>query len=183
MKPLFDEVGHVAWERYSFSPLSVLVPNGANSHGIANGSAIVTTVDAWSSGQERLIAYYESGLFNPDATFLDCLLQAAGRAITRYPTSAVACLPRTEFSSVGVFWAGNGRLVVDDQDRLNGWARKPVVGCTGTFHQIELLGEAIPEERRWATAENAKWLCKQRHLLFKMAAAPQLAAHISQLHA
>ena len=101
----------------------ILVPLAAAATFIHPGSAIVAAAE--EVGQEHLTCYYEGNIYSYDniKTFEDMAMHAADRQSMRYPTMAMARLPRAELLEVGRYSHDLRRITaVSDPDALLRWA-------------------------------------------------------------
>ena len=99
--------------------LTVCVPASEDFHGIAPGSAIVGS----ESADETLRVDYEGGIHGQVGfeSFARRAMQAAGRHVANYPTSARISLPRSQLHVIGTYDTDTWVLDVHDQHALDGW--------------------------------------------------------------
>lgn len=101
--------------------LKVFVPAGENLFGIAPGSAIVGS----ELPDGHINIDYEGGIYGQVGleSFNRRVMQAAGRHINRYPTSARMNLPAADMQSIGEYDTDSWTMKVNDQAALDAWLR------------------------------------------------------------
>lgn len=101
--------------------LTVYIPMGEDFMGIAPGSAIVGS--ELTDGQIRID--YEGGLHGQIGfeSFDRRAMQAAGRHVRHYPTSARIVVPAKDLQAIGTYDTDTWTLRVDNQSALQAWLR------------------------------------------------------------
>lgn len=112
--------------------VDIYVPKVGCEHGIVHGAGIVACErelqdERWPGlPADTLMAYYEGNVYGWSSfkTFADRVFHAADRMLwgeRGYPTVARAAIQRDDLLWVGHFEHPNGRLTIEDHERLGGW--------------------------------------------------------------
>lgn len=99
----------------------IFVPVPGSQLGIAPGSAIVCAIEQDESSD--VVAYYEGNLYGAInlRKYSERALHAAGRQVHRYPTAAMAILPRSSLIHVGDLDYAQRRFAISDAVALSEW--------------------------------------------------------------
>lgn len=118
----------------------IFVPTSTAHTLIRIGSAIVSTQ---STVTARIVVDVEDGRYTRSG-YADCVAQAHGRHVTKYPTIARFSVPAAELHAVGTYDASFGIVTVTDQDALCDW-----LGTNSP--QLETSNGLTTRRREWRT--------------------------------
>jgi hypothetical protein len=119
---------------------------------IARGSAIVSTGDI-ELATGKILADFEGDIYGWGRTYAQCVHQAAGRHVERYPTVARRHFDPSELTEVGWFDDTFGEVHVNDLTSLESWLGREVGEgdlkvMDGKFVELRMVrDEWTPEQR------------------------------------